>query len=118
MKRLSYCALILALLSVPAFAAKNSQTVNFSDAVTVGSTQLPAGEYKVTWDGTGSSVQVTLEQKGKSHPATATVAAKVVDTKNGRSGFTIDSKGGVNTVKTIQFSKFDMDLTGSTAHGE
>ena len=118
MKRLSYCALILAFLSIPAFAAKNSQTVSFSDAVTVGSTQLPAGEYKVTWDGTGSSVQVTLEQKGTSHPKSATVAAKVVEQKNDRIGFRIDTKGGVNTLKAIQFSKFDVDLTGATAHGE
>ena len=118
MKRLFYCAMILAFLSIPAFAAKNTQTVSFSDAVTVGSTQLPAGEYKVTWDGTGASVQVTLEQKGKLHPVTATVAAKVVEQKNERVGFRLDSKGGVNTLKTLEFSKFDVDLTGSTAHGE
>ena len=118
MKRLFYCALILAFLSIPAFAAKNSQTVNFSDAVTVGGTQLPAGEYKVTWDGTGSSVQVTLEQKGASHPKTATVPAKVVEQKNDRSGFRIDTKGGVNTLMALQFKKFDVDLTATTARGE
>lgn len=118
MKRFSYCALILALLCAPAFAAKTSQTVNFPDAVTVGSTQLPAGDYKVTWDGTGSNVQVTLEQKGAMHPATAAVTAKVVAQKNPQSGFTIDSKGGVNTVETLQFNKFDVVLTGATAHGE
>lgn len=118
MKRLSYCALILALLSAPAFAAKNTQSVNFPDAVTVGSTQLPAGDYKVTWDGTGSSVQVTLEQKGVSHPATATVAAKVVEQKNDHSSFLINSKGGVNTLETLQFSKFDVVLSGAPARGE
>lgn len=118
MKRLSYCALILALLSVPAFAAKNSQKVTFSDAVKVGSTQLPAGEYKVTWDGTGSTVQVTLEQQGKSHPASATVVAKVVEQKNSRNGVTIDTKDGVKTVQSLKFDKFDVDLTGTTAHGE
>jgi hypothetical protein len=117
-KRLSYCAIILAFLSIPAFAAKNTQTVNFSDAVRVGSTQLPAGNYKVTWDGTGSNVQVTLEQKGASHPATVTVAAKVVEQKNDRNGFRIDTKGGVNTLMAIQFSKFDVDLNTTTAHGE
>ncbi len=118
MKRLSYCALILALLSAPAFAAKTSQTVNFPDAVTVGSTLLPAGDYKVTWDGTGSNVQVTLEQKGAGHPATATVTAKVVDQKNGHNGYVVNSKGGVNTVETLQFNKFDVVLSGTTAHGE
>ena len=118
MKRLSYCALILALLSAPAFAAKNSQSVSFPDAVTVGSTQLPAGDYKVTWDGTGSNVQVTLQQQGVSHPATTTVAAKVVEQKHDRGGYLIDSKGGVNTLETLQFSKFDVVLAGASAHGE
>jgi hypothetical protein len=117
-KRLSYCALILALLSVPAFAAKNSQTVNFADAVKVGATQLPAGEYKVTWDGTGSNVQVTLEQKGVQHPATATVAAKVVEQKNPRSGFIINTTGGANIVETLQFTKFNVVFEGAPAQGQ
>jgi len=92
--------------------------VNFPDAVTVGSTQLPAGDYKVSWDGTGSNIQVTLEQKSSSHPATATVTAKVTEQKHNQNGFTLDSKGGVNTLETLQFSKFDVVLTGTSAHGE
>lgn len=118
MKRFSYCALILALLSVPAFAAKNSKSVNFPEAVTVGSTQLPAGDYTVTWNGSGSNVQVTIEQKGAMHPATATVAAKVVEQKNDREGYTIDSKGSVNTLETLTFGKFSVVLSGSPATGQ
>lgn len=118
MKRLSYCALILALISAPAFAAKNAQSVNFSEAVTVGSTQLPAGDYKVTWDGTGANVQVTLTQTGTAHPASTTVTAKVVEQKNSRNGFQVNNKDGVNTLETLQFSKYDVVLTGAPAHGE
>lgn len=118
MKRLSFCALILALLTAPAFAAKNSQTVNFADAVKVGTTQLPAGDYKVTWEGTGSNVQITLEQKNVAHPATATAPAKVVEQKNGHNGFTVDSHGGVNTLETLQFSKFNVVFAGAPAPGQ
>ena len=118
MNRLSSLALILALFSLPAFAAKNSQTVNFGDAVMVGSTQLPAGDYKVSWEATGSNVQVTLEQKGVSHPVTATATAQVVEQKNPRSGFTVDSKGGINMLETLQFSKFNVVFAGSTANGQ
>ena len=118
MKRLSYCALILALLSIPALAAKTTQTVNFGDAVKIGSTQLPAGDYKVTWDGTGSNVQITLEQKGVSHPATATATAKVVEQKNTHNGFTVDSHGGVNTLETLQFSKFNVVFAATPAPGQ
>lgn len=118
MKRLSYCALILALMSAPAFAAKNSQTVNFPDAVKVGTTQLPAGDYKVSWDGTGSNVQVTLEQKGARHPATATITAKIVEQKNNQSGYTIDSTGGANNVETLQFSKYNLMFAATPAPGQ
>jgi hypothetical protein len=92
--------------------------VNFPDAVKVGSTQLPAGDYRVTWDGTGSNVQVTLEQKGTSHPATATVTAKIVEQKNSQNGYTIDSKDGANTVEALQFNKFDVVLTSAPAQGQ
>ena len=54
MKRFLGYAAVLALLSAPAFAAKNSETINISEPVTVGATQLPAADYKVTWTGTGS----------------------------------------------------------------
>lgn len=118
MKRLSYCALILALLSAPAFAAKNTQSVNFADAVKVGTSQLPAGDYKVTWDGTGSNVQVTLEQKGVQHPVTATLPAKVVEQKNSRNGFIINTRDGVNSVETMQFSKYNVTFTPAPAPGQ
>jgi len=114
-KRLSYCALILALLSMPAFAAKNAQSVKFSDTVKVGETQLPAGDYKVTWEGTGANVKVTLEQKGTSHPATTTVTAKVTEQKNNHPGYVLGSKG---SVEALQFSKFDVVVTGASANGE
>lgn len=118
MKRLSYCALILALLSAPAFAAKNTQTVNFPDAVKVGASQLPAGDYKVSWDGTGSNVQVTLEQKGVHHPATATVTAKVEQSKNNHNGFILNSQGGANTIETMQFTKYNLTFTPAPAQGQ
>ena len=118
MKRFSYCALILALLSAPAFAAKNTQTVNFSDAVKVGSSQLPAGDYKVSWDGTGSNIQVTLEQKGVSHPATATVTAKIEPSKNTRNGFILNTQGGANTIETLQFTKYNVIFTPAPAQGQ
>jgi hypothetical protein len=105
-------------MSAPAFAAKNSQTVNFPDAVKIGTTQLPAGDYKVTWDGTGSNVPVTLEQKGARHPATATITAKIVEQKNPQVGYTVDSTGGANNIETLQFSKFNVVFAGAPAPGQ
>jgi hypothetical protein len=69
MKRFVGYAAMLALLSAPAFAAKNSSTVTISEPVTVGTTQLPAAEYHVTWTGTGSSAQVTWPTASRPSPS-------------------------------------------------
>ena len=60
MKRFSTYALMLALAAAPAFAAKNSQSLNFATPVKVGANEIPAGDCKVTWNGTGDNIQVTL----------------------------------------------------------
>lgn len=118
MKRFLACAFILALSTVPSFAAKNSQTINFPEKLSVGATSLPAGDYKVTWTGTGPSVQVTLVQKDASHPATATITAKLVDEQHGHTGLTIDNKAGVDTLQTIQLNKISLVLGDAPVSGQ
>jgi hypothetical protein len=105
MKRLLYSALLLTLVSIPAFAAKNSSSVTFPDGVTVGSAQLPPGDYKVTWTGTGDNVQVTLVEKDKYSARPVTVTAKVTDSTENRTGFTSEHQGNVNRLHTLQFGK-------------
>lgn len=115
MKRFFGFAIILAMFSVPAFAAKNSDTVSLPNSVKVGSTQLPAGDYKLTWTGTGSNVEMTLAQKGK---ATVTVPAKVVEAKNGHVGLTTNTVNGVEVLETIQLNKLDLVIVNASASGE
>ncbi len=114
MKRFLGYAAMLALLSAPAFAAKNSGTVNLSEPVTVGTTQLPAADYKVTWTGTGSNVQVTLAH-GKS---TVTVPAKLVEKKNNVNSVLTDSKGGSAVLETINLSNVTIEFGSSTSSGQ
>jgi hypothetical protein len=118
MKRVLGCALILGLLSVPGFAASNSKNVNFPEKLTVGTTQLPAGDYKVTWTGTGPTVQVSLEQKNVTHPLTATVPAQLVEVQNGHTGLTINNNNGVSTLEQIQLNKINLVLAGAPAQGQ
>ena len=118
MKRLLYSAAILALAVAPAFAAKNSSSVTLPEAVTVGSTQLPAGDYKVTWNGTGSSVQVTLIQKDKFSAQPVTATAKVIEGSESHSGFTVDRQGNVNSLQTLQLGKTTLVFGGSPANGQ
>jgi hypothetical protein len=115
MKRYLGYALILASLSVPAFAAKNSQTVTINTPVKVGTTELPPGNYKVTWTGTGSAVQVTIAQKGK---ASVTVPAKATEQKNDQVSVTTDTVNGAAVLQSIQFNNLTLNLSGATGSGE
>jgi hypothetical protein len=115
MKRFFGYALILASLSVPAFGAKNSQNVTLSAPVKVGTTQLAAGDYKVTWTGTGPAVQLTIAQKGKTP---VTVPAKVVDVKNGHVAVQLNHVNGVDVLESIQLDNMTLQITGATTTGE
>lgn len=115
MKRLFGYALMLTLTAAPAFAAKNSQSLNFSEAVKVGSTEIPAGDCKVTWTGTGDNVQVTLTENGKS---IATLPAKIVDEKHSHKGYVVNRASGSDQLQTIQFSHMSLQFEGPTASGQ
>jgi hypothetical protein len=61
MKRALALTFVFAFLPLAALAApKNSAQVELFDSVTVGSTDLPKGNYKVVWSGTDSNAQVTF----------------------------------------------------------
>jgi hypothetical protein len=115
MKRFLGFALLIASLSVPAFASKNSQNITFTDAVRVGSTQLPAGEYKITWTANGSNAQVTIAEKGR---ASVTVPAKLGDAKNDHIAVLTNTVGGVAILETIQLNNLSLVIGGGTAAGE
>jgi hypothetical protein len=113
MKRLFGYALMLTLIAAPAFAAKNSQSLNFDSAVKVGTTEIPAGSCKVTWNGTGDSVQVTLAQNGK----TLTVPAKLVAEKHNHKGYVVSRQNGADQLQTIQLSNVSLQFESATASG-
>src|ERR1035437_4208729 len=114
MKRFFGFALMVALLSIPAFAAKNSDTITISDNVTVGSTLLPPATYKVTWTNTGSDAQVTFVH-GKT---TVTFPAKLADQKNGANSILTDSKSGTSVLHAIYLNKVTLTVAGTPASGQ
>ena len=114
MKRLFGYALVLALAAAPAFAAKNSQSVTLAQSVKVGSTEIPAGDVKVTWTGTGDSVQVTLAENGK----TVTIPAKLVEEKHSHKGYIVSHANGGDQLETIQLSNVSLQLESPTASGQ
>jgi len=74
MKYLAVVAALMLIIPATVFAApKNSANITFDMPVTVNGTQVPAGEYRVEWQGTGTSVQANFLQGKKvvaSAPAT------------------------------------------------
>ena len=62
-------------LAATAYAAEKA-TVEIQKAVTVSGTQLAAGKYTVTWEGSGTNVELKI-MKGKN--VVATVPAQVVN---------------------------------------
>jgi hypothetical protein len=82
---MKYMAIVALALMTPValFAApKNSAKVTFSQTITVNGTQVPAGEYRVEWQGTGASVEATILKAGKvlaSSPATLVIGKTNLD---------------------------------------
>ena len=107
MKRLIVCAIVLASFVAPAFAAKNSQSLTIGQPVQIGSTQLSAGAYKVSWTGTGESVQVTLAQNGQSP---VTVPAKLVETKDPIRSYTVIHVNGSDQLQELHLNKVNLIL--------
>lgn len=105
-------------LTTPAFAAGAAHKgyVSFADPVQINGTQVPAGEYKVTWDGDGPSVNLHILRGNKELAATpATV--KPLDSKAPEdSAETRRAGSGAPELTAIRFSGKTYELEiGSTA---
>lgn len=114
MKRFICLTFALVVFCVPAFAGKKSQTVYISEVVQVGSTQLPVGQYKLTWTGSGSNVQATLLRNEK---AVATFSATAVEGKN-QPGVTTSGLAGAAVLESIQLDHVSLVLQGATHSGQ
>lgn len=107
------------LLATSAFAA-NKGSLSVVDPVTIAGKQLAAGQYKVSWDGSGSSVQLNIMQ-GKN--VVATVPARVIELNNAPNSDSavVSSNGdGSKTLSQIRFSgkKFALAIGQETAQAE
>jgi hypothetical protein len=104
MKFLKYSSLVLLAaftLSLGALAKdKNEGKFTLADSATVGSAQLQPGDYKATWDGTGSDVQVKI-LRGKD--VVATTSAKLVDRPQAQDAVTLGTGSGAKTLDEIDF---------------
>ena len=109
-------AVALVLLSVSGWASdKMKANIQIDEAVHVGSTQLAAGSYKMTWTETGTSAEVTFSQGKK---VIATVPAQVTQVRSGYDGPAIETDSnaltGIALPKTsFKFTNGDGAVTGN-----
>ena len=100
MKRIASLMILLTMISAAAFAADSgSGKIRLDSAVKVGSTELPAGDYKVTWSGSGDNTQVTLTQ-GKTK---ATATAQLVEVRRNTDAISTKNENGSRVLTEIQF---------------
>lgn len=100
MRHLLRTAVAIAFLAPPLFAAK-ATTVRIPEPVTVGLIKVPAGDYKVTYEGAGPDVKVTMVQSGK---APILLGAKLVPSEKASRSVTLGTVNGVRTLHDIQLT--------------
>ena len=102
------------LLASSAFAASKG-SLEIRNPTVVNGTTLKPGEYKLEWDGTGPSIQLSIKQ-GKNTVATA--PAKLVDldfVSKSNAAVTKDGVGGARSLAGIRLEgkKFALQLDDS-----
>ena len=106
---------ILAFLPLAANAAsQNSAQVVLDSNVTVGTTELPKGTYKVVWTGTDQNVQVTFT----SGNWTKTVPAHIVEGRNNMEAEMTDVKGNKTFLTALEFRNATLQFGDGTHAGE
>jgi hypothetical protein len=105
-------------LGTPAFAggAAHSGYVTFAGPVQINGKQVPAGEYKVSWDGDGPSVNLHI-LRGSKEVATAPATVKQLNAKaSDNAAETRTAGAGGRELTAIRFSgkTYELDL-GSTS---
>jgi len=101
-------SLLLSFSMASLAAHKNEATINLSDKVQLGSTQLAPGEYKLSWTGTGNDATATLSQGKK---VLVTVPAKLVEQRSQNPGVGIVTdavEGGGTRLTGVQLPKLEL----------
>jgi hypothetical protein len=114
-KRILSFTFILAFVPFAANAAsKNSANVVLDNNVTVGTTELPKGAYKVVWTGTDTNAQVTFTQG----TWTKTVPARIVEGRNDIEAEMTDVKDNKTFLTALEFHNATLQFGAGARTGE
>jgi len=95
-----FAVAVVALMAVSAFAA--SGKITLSQDTTVNGTKLAAGDYKVTYDESGSDVKVTFKQGKNEVTAPATLQQTTQQPSNALIG--VSTQNGSRELKSLQLA--------------
>ena len=116
--KLSKTALVAAslLFATIAFAGEKA-SVKVYEEVKVNGKTLPAGQYELTWEGSGSNVQVSV-QKGKETVATFPAQLEASKSAPGSTGYSTRREGdGSKSITNVFFAgkKYTLNLDQQSA---
>lgn len=112
LKYLAVLAALALLTPLSIFAAdKTTRSVTIGDPVTIGTTQLKPGHYKLQWEGNGPTVTVNFMRNGKTI-ATAPAQLQTNDSNVTQNDVIMDRTNANNEkLKEIDFSHNKEALT-------
>ena len=90
------------LLATGAFAS-NKGSFHTQEAVQVNGQAIPAGDYQLRWEGTGSNVEVSFMQ-GKKEIAKTTAKLIELDRPADYDSSVVDHSGGKTSVSEVRFA--------------
>jgi hypothetical protein len=101
------------LLASSAFAS-NKGSLQVRETVEVNGQQLPAGDYQVRWDGTGSDVEVSFMQ-GKKEVAKTSAKVVALDKPYGYDSAVVEHEGGKAAISEVRFAgkKYALAIGGT-----
>ena len=101
------------LLASSAFAS-NKGSLQVRETVEVNGQQLPAGDYQVRWDGTGSDVEVSFMQ-GKKEVAKTSAKVVALDKHYGYDSAVVEHEGGKAAISEVRFAgkKYALAIGGT-----
>ena len=103
LQHLAVLSTLALVFPLGALARDNAHSVDISDVVQIGSTQLKPGNYKVEWQGAGPAVQVSFLRNGKT-VATAPGTLKTNDDQVTQDTIVIErTSADTSTLKEIDF---------------
>jgi hypothetical protein len=98
-----YVVLGLAVLMATAAFASNKASMHVQEAVEVNGQQIPAGDYTLRWEGTGTNVELSVMQGKKE---VAKTSAKVIELSQTSpyDSTVVDHASGKASISEIRFA--------------